>query len=897
LPAYLAFCNGFYTSGQGSELNESLHLMSKWRKYIKRTEHGPRTRENLTKDFAKSIKSIVTGQGKDPVSVLVQRRAMSTPLGTMQEEGVKFHAQLKVATSTLGEAMSQRLDELGSRQVTSKQETQERLTLLVRRATLELMNEVGVKSFRPSKEAIRDKVSEHNGRHALLDTVIDRELGKLLVFTSQEVGARRTWHMDSKKLRFKHLEHYAQELFDPPQEMVRGILTHLRAQSQALSALECRTPQQERALGYANIMLEIGKARQIADGGRVETKDRLDRFQLMDLVRLARKQPVREGTTEQTTYDVLEEIGHTNTDITTASSGQTAGVDLGAFVASVQKSLLLPIIVRPIAKLTRSDKAVVQVGDAAAGAEFVVGNKKSIHAGLGGRVTLGAKFAENRAQLNVTAGLEGRASRITKHRSVVISSPIDVQGGEDTPQDKKGYMDYGHDIAKFIRSISEGPELSKAQIMERYADWFGDDRRVGFSLRDHRSSTGAMALHLGANARAGAVSGLQIGPSLGLDLIGSIESRHAENAGRFQNRMRDSQTKVNVRAVASISSKAGQFIKGDKADVGLTGQPLVGIWLELNPAGTRTLTRIVNDENGLRPGMTYRTRYFPDAHSMTRYLNDRVDKCHQWYHDLTMTSYDGRPLQGKDVVKQFMREATAEGRSGNIRFEERVQLKQWPAEEINLIQDEIDDLLSHGCGFEQSKVALTSLLADQIRHLESEKTRIYKLEENWSVRWLRVVQTEYKGHTAGLNFLPVLTDDREVQAPHKRVGVKGTLAYTKETVAYTGTSDAFRRDLEQQIADKLEAYQIDVDIDDAASFVTADDELKPHAFSVNQNSPPPSAAQRHVHWADPVTSDVSSQSLDMEDDFADLRIDEPPEVVEAEPEFYDALDYPFVSRP
>jgi hypothetical protein len=797
----LGYCQGDFTSCPGSDFIKKFDMMNKSHKYVARAERngGERNAKNIMKSFGRSVDLAVTGRGKNPYGKLVENGHMSAMLGSHVQEASKLRDQIGSTTQLLIQGMEGRIAALYALPDAefTQVELVEALVLYVRKAMVGQMQAQNFRGIRPDMEKILESIPTPllASNEELVTRILTDEL-------------QPTVFHDSKEMRFKTLEKYAQALYKPPEVMVRGIVRHLTKDIEVLGQLEERTPAQQDQLDYATIMVEIAKARYLKNGGKLERKDRMNSFLIEDVWRIAAKKPKRVGVTKEIYYEVDAAMSLKNTDIVSARSGQTWGPNLGYFNASVG-GVDSPLFVRPMLKLNWSKHAIARRGDAAAGGERSVGVERATSYGLGGRLGINVKMWHEKLNLGAMGGAEAQGKR-SKMEAAVMGSRIDQIGDDSTPAYKKTYMDLSAEFAKFDRVATDREKplsrkdfiaLMDAGDAKKDFDGFGDDGRFNFTYRRGKAHSESLLTHVSLTARAGVSGDVRVGPNIGVNAGVRKEKIREQNAGRFANRMIDADTKVIIGLEATLSAKAKPlFNVGDVTRIGLTGQPLIGISTEWNPWGVRTLTRIVEDENGICPGMTYANRYFVSPYVMGLYLHDRIDKTSNmdrmtsedyWFNDLQIHSWDtmdpatAEPITGLAAVRQFVMETQHLPANGETRCEERPQFKVSAAQTVNLLKDQIHDLKVAGSDHTLSRIDKKNLWVEQQQHLSLVQRKL-KNQDSWDVRWLRAVQTEVIGSSKGIVPILTLTANSRVDSPHKVVAVKGTTSYTIPAVPFTG---------------------------------------------------------------------------------------------------------------
>jgi hypothetical protein len=842
--AYHAYSNGYYSSLPGSPLFEYVEQISRWRKHRKRAgEHGPATAENLRKDFRKGVRKTLTGQGQEPIKAMVEQ--MLTILGTDQEEGEKFRAQLHSTIDALHTAMQRKLRKMNRHPEFYNRHEDEKIRLQVRMALLGMMREKGIKGFRIEKAALLAKLAANGltpATDAGLLACIDHELSlhplhKVLV--DQELSGQG-WYArstrvnevlgkkllpEARRMRFKMLEQYAQDLFKPPAEISNGMRVQFQERITELRAIPRaeRTRPQRKELEYARLMLGSSQARQLGNGGQLQKKDRINNFQMRDLAVLAKGKRPRARINPGLIDETLEQVGtlrppQMNTTVTYSSSTRARGVNLG------QVDIGLPGILtgRMILAFNRSRKSLFQAGNAPAGVEWVGGKSKAWNLALGARMTVGWNAANKQTGLYAAGGFEAGGTFRHKGTHAVVSSALDMKGPGYQTAANKDHLHYSKEIAGLFKNLSAGEHApSHAEIWQRLSLRTGDDQRMNFALRKTKEWNSTVGIHGGLGARAGA-AGFRVGPYLGLDALPSAEHIEIRNNGRFRNTTINEQVSLRLRFSASFVAKLQTQAQHDSVKFGLTGLPIWAVSRDLDLLSFRSMIRIGSDENGVRNGQTFRTRYFQNSDDMVRYLNSREANhlIPDWASDYKMKTQDGRTVTGKALIEEMKREMAAEGKTGNVKFEERVQLGKAAAAQIRFMTDEIMDLFSTGPRGDRYLPHPDSCEAKEIQALEQKIIDIYSDDRSWIDRWLKVTQMEYKAKTKFIPLVPVVTTSQEhAETWHARIDARGTEARVKTEVPYTGVGAEYQRALDERVQKR----DLIDDIADYASDVTESD--------------------------------------------------------------------------
>jgi hypothetical protein len=606
----------------------------------------------------------------------------------------------------------------------------------------------------------------------------------------------------------RHAKHSQQK-----EKLQKLPLRQMEARRDALIGLGIqRSTAQDQELAYLESRLSITQARLVANGNLLEKRDNMNDFQWHDLVNLARGLPPREmGSLAENNKLRIQTARH-SADLNTASSGASRGFNAGSI--NIRFGLFS---IRPLFKLLKTNEAIQINGDGATGGVYSLGTSKSWQGGLGARGLVGVNELNGYASASASLGGQLTGNFGGKQQEAMIGSALDVKGdGDPAHPDKQTYMQLSEDIAKFMNALnSQDHRFSNADALVLYAKWFGDDKSMMFGWRETSFGGVELNLHTGANTRIGARK-IKIGPYIGLDADFTLEKSQSKNNGQFSSAQRMRKTSVGVRGQVGLSFKGGSFTSvGDQVNHGelsITGTPLCGREGRIAIMGARHRTTITKDRYGIRPGLCTRTLDFDDRDGLKYYLSARLaehENKSEWCQDLEMVDYTGTKLgglgneqtkRGEAVVSQFIEEMLAESRFGKKRFEIREQLRSEPAKQIQVYQDEINDLTQKYSRSHQGPKYISLTLAKQVQDLESKIQALLIDQTSWSVRWLRVPQTQMQGNNSGWDFVFRVRHDKQVSSTHKRVAIRGSLAYEQTEVPYTGPSSAER----QAIDDHLE---------------------------------------------------------------------------------------------
>jgi hypothetical protein len=772
LPAYLAFCNGFTTSGHGSDLDKWLTIFKKSHKYMERTEHGDRTLGNIAKDTGLAMRRVLTGKGKDPYTALLEHGVGSSPLGTMQQEAEKFRTSLKEKTiDPLNTAMEKRIAAYSAINNLSPAQKLDKDTLRVRQAILQVMQEKGIKGFKIDQQEVLDKLAQHPRMGQVSRRVLQSELNKVL-----PPGAKR--------IRLKDLERYAADLYGLPNKPEP--VAKLRARVAELEAQPNLSVALARELRGKKILIGVAETRAIANGNNLHSRDSLKLFQAKDLWNLAVRNPPRQALTKEVALETYSRMMATNNDVTRASSGATWGANLGVINVAMKSS---PISVIPELDLSVTRAAEVSAGDSAEGQKQTVsGSTYTMSTGIGLRAGVGLKFADDKAVAGAFTGAKLKGDYTINNLSASMFSPLDVKGDEEAPENRGSYQEYGGHMANLLTAVSRMPqEPSNAQMMTMLADHVGDDLRVSFGLTDTRGWKASVQGNIGGGLRFGSADKIRVGAGLAVSPEMSYQSTKTENTGRIEYKTFAEKTKFEAKLGLGASAKTSTFAESAKARVSFIGIPISATAGSINPYGSSITTRVATDENGIRPGLTYFTYNFPAIKPLAGYLNARLDSDANFGSDVMLTGSDGKAYEGRQAIERFILEAQAEPLRGNLRHEVRFQLTNEAASQINLLRDEARDLTAR-LDDDPGK-PLPHELASQLESIEHDIQRIFKDDNSRTIRWLRVVQTQLQSTSTGLQYGVVAQVKSEFTDAHKTIGAKGKIAYTQDAVAYTGPKE------------------------------------------------------------------------------------------------------------
>jgi hypothetical protein len=845
--AYNAYSQGFYTSVKDSPLALYALHTTKWHKHIKRAgEGGPATPANLAKDAKNGVRKLLTGKGQEPIRPLVEQA--QTILGTDQEEGAKFRAQLHSVIDTLRLAMQINIDKRRANPKHYQDGQIEQTILEIRMVLLETMREKSIKSFRLDKAEVLEKLAAKGvtpDTNPDLDICIDYELSlhpahhvgidaqpstrglyalhaKTNKLTDKLVGKK--WLPEARRMRFKLLEQYAQDLFKPPPELANGMRVQFEECIAKLERIPLRerTRAQRKELEYARLMMGISQARQLGNGGMLQRKDRIDKFQWRDLAVLAARQRPRERLNEAVIHDTLSKVGTKlgkfNTTVTYATATRARGLNIKDVDIGIPGFLTF----RPMLVANRSRKTSIQAGNAPAGVEFVIGKSRAWNVGVGLRVTAGWNNPGKQTGAYATGGFEMSGTFRNKGTHAVLSSALDNKGGGYQTDKNKDHLDYVPEIAGFIKNISYGETApSLAEAWQRLSMRHGDDQRFNAALRHSNEYSVTSSLNLGAGARGG-VKEVRFGPFFSLDVMPNFEHTELTNNGRFQNRTINEQIGVRARLTGSLVAKGQALGQIDQYQLGLAGLPIVAVGSDFDLVNFRRMIRVGSDENGVRAGQTFGTVYCQNSTDFIRHLNSREanHEVPNWADDYKMDAHDGTPLQGIAVAEQIKLEVEAETKTGNKKFEERVQLKEAAAVAINSMSDEVKDLLSTGPYSASHIPDKKSVEAQEIKALEQKVIDIYGYDGRWIDRWLKCTQMEFQAKTQFIPLLPISVSSQEqAETWHARIDARGTEARIKKAVPYTGTGPEYQRELDEltkqrSLTDGLSHFGSDVTFSD-----------------------------------------------------------------------------------
>ncbi|WP_143762993.1 hypothetical protein [Ramlibacter tataouinensis] len=590
-------------SGKGTDFNRAVGRMYKFKTYVDRADHGPRTMTNLLKELGMLFPQAV-GKHRDPLTE-ARYGSLGAKMWTLLAEAQAFREVVTDSISPMRDHLDARLakpEVLGNAGELNKQ--------LANAAMLDVFaylkrDDVAV----PEQAVLAHAQKLHEALQGAAPFQPEMVLAHLRDFATpgklqREVmedeggffATKSATHLNKLRLRLSSLEELSEDLraefpLENPVDMTQ--LLEMRRRSQQLRGDNDADPVERQRVQHQLLHMTpvlLGEARAIAKGA----EPGIPLFKFSDLIRGFTSAP-RMGPTSEDAERVLKAVsGGKDESITNFASGGGGGINITPIVAMNALSALGyggPAVL-PTMRAEHGKKAKITVGDTLTGSRMFIGTESSttIAGGLGGAIG----YALPMGVAAVFAGFSAGKSW-SPAEGLSLTVRIGTPGWE---QKSMGLVDFMFRQAR----PAEGGTVpgDQSEIWERFSDRFGDDPHVGASWVNDDASSKFASASAGATARANTGSGTTIGASAYVALTygtSKVDRKTQAVAGDVNTSVRGSALTATAGLGVPIATPQAP-IKGDDVAGMLAVTPLAGVSVETQLSGGSAIARLARNDDG-----------------------------------------------------------------------------------------------------------------------------------------------------------------------------------------------------------------------------------------------------------------------------------------------------------
>jgi hypothetical protein len=649
---YIAWCNGFTTSGHGSDFDKAMNHLFKFRtQYRRATSHGDRTALNLLKDLGRQLRKTFLGQKKDPLMGLVSTGHMGAGWHLRQQEMFQnSEAMLKGGALPVGPFGQERQNWSAEESVLGRLKTQ----LGEKAAQAAQADRVDPKKLK--KLQARAKVIEYwmtQGGRNLRVKVGDTINGDTLTSKDLKAAFNRSFLMFRRnpKLHLRTLEKWAVGAYGLEKGEWKKSIRELEAslkdkpvlaqlkeshnrffdgveRDPKTKALPERDPVvfgngnglEESALGRA-FLIRVAKLRQLANGGRVAGKDRGNLFQFRDLLNIVTGRTPRKTVDENMLRETLiqymegDEVGH-------SVDSHSFGFDIGSPINVGAGSL--GGFGGLITNYSRGKESFITWGDGSHGSEAIFGEMDRTRWEIG--IRGGLSIAKLDKFLKVGPfGSWSFGKDTGKGAAFVALIPQDRNTGNAQQHSKYIASQFTNFLVDFAAQ-TKGEEMiqTKSDLWASFCkdSTISDPTRMGIGLRKFSYDSKLKRTELGLSARVKWGS-RYYGPVVGGTVIKAkgVDSRN-DKVGRFQVTRSTVFNEVTAMVSAALSMGGETVHTGEEFSLSTRAIPGVGAGVQLALKTSNAITKMCMENGRVIADETNRDMVFANARDLMRHLND-----------------------------------------------------------------------------------------------------------------------------------------------------------------------------------------------------------------------------------------------------------------------------------
>jgi hypothetical protein len=645
---YIAWCNGFTTSGHGSDFDKAMNHLFKFRtQYRRATSHGDRTALNLLKDLGRQLRKTFLGQKKDPLMGLVSTGHMGAGWHLRQQEMFQnSEAMLKGGALPVDPFGQERPNWSANESVLGQLKTQ---------------LEAQVDPKKKEKLEARAKVIAYwmtQGGRNLRVKVGDTINGDTLTSKDLKAAFNRSFLMFRRnpKLHLRTLEKWAVGAYGLEKGEWKKSIRELEASlgSDALAELkkeeinffygDTHPPENNKNIeknqknssslraakdegpGRA-FLIRVAKLRQLANGGRVAGKDRGNLFQFRDLLNIVTGRTPRKTVDGNMLRETLiqymegDEVGHS---VDSHSFGFDIGspINVGAGPLGGFGGL--------IGHYSKGKESFITWGDGSHGSEAIFGemNRTRWEIGIRG----GLSIAKLDKFLKVGPfGSWSFGKDTGKGAAFVALIPQDRNPTKDMDKNyaqkhskyiASQFTDFLVDFAK--QDKGEESIQTKSDLWASFCkdSTISDPTRMGIGLRKFSYDSKLKRTELGLSARVKWGS-RYYGPVVGGTVIKAkgVDSRN-DKVGRFQVTRSTVFNEVTAMVSAALSMGGETVHTGEEFSLSTRAIPGIGAGVQLALKTSNAITKLCMENGRVIAAETNRDMVFANARDLMRHLND-----------------------------------------------------------------------------------------------------------------------------------------------------------------------------------------------------------------------------------------------------------------------------------
>ena len=755
--AYVAWQHGFKRSDAGSDFQEMLAHMWRFKPYVKRTlQHGDRTALNLAKDLLRTLRKVFFLQKKNPLQYLLAGGHM----------GAGFNLRVKEQTDLFnillgGGAEGVTVNDAYGKQITNEGVIPDLIAMLnapqvenadAKKAILGYWKEVGIRSFRPTGKQINkmlDVAKVAGTDRSTLKKQIKQELGMGLF-------SRPT------KLRLKTLEKWTVDLYAGLNKADRRLsMRELKAQCAKDTDMLKLAPNNVGSKENGMKMLyRVAHLRQQANSGRLAGKDRTDLFQFRDLKNILLGRSKRQGMDEGTLIERLRAAAEGD-EVLSAVDSTSIGLNPGGLTNVGLGKLTFG---GAIASGMRSREAFIHYGDGAHGFECILGAQTRVRTEFGLR--FGASFSFMKKRLKV--GPFGAVSTVhekVKGSALAILIPQDRHGAQ-AEHSKKLAMD----VTEFlVRDFAGGKTIqNRAQLWSAFSKKFDDPSRISVGLRVLNGKSRQTKGEVGVAARV-ELGDKKYGPVVPLHFTkNKVRDFRTDVAGSHAvNRATVSTQKMMTASVGLSMGPETLMTDGEGNTIDTRAFSFFGVGAQAQIASESAILRLIQDQDGnYNAGESSWDAHFGSAYALNKHVNgakDINDEQNPWhgssdgvakYTKLGPNLRYSDEKEGKDAVKALFQEMYAHAPNGTDTYTTRWVMHPATAHELTRLGN-----LIHARKHRNDMEGARALLERQKEILLDPK--------NWQAKWLTAAEPAFDGARVGADALLMLGASNSVVSKQK----------------------------------------------------------------------------------------------------------------------------------